>query len=65
MTETNLLQIIKGNWNRMATLTGQRNLTMLEQEELSYRIAVQNSFASTGKIPIDYIRPKGSKRKEG
>lgn len=51
---------IQRNWNRMAELTShrlRRQLTKIETAELEYRIAVQNDFANTGKVPEDFIEP--------
>jgi len=41
------------NWNRMSELTKKTHLTEEEQEEKSYRIAVQNGFNFLG-LPRSY-----------
>jgi len=50
---------IQRNWNKLAELT-QKGIYMTKKDELEikYRIAVQNEFASKGKIPSDFIEPK-------
>jgi len=55
---------IQRNWNRAAELSGMRNKNKLEAAEFSYRIGVQNYFATKGKMPEDYITVLKSLGKE-
>lgn len=48
------------NWDRMADLT-RKKLNVKEEKELSYRLAVQNYYASTGRVPDDFIEPGDSR----
>ena len=50
---------IQRNWNRLAELSRKHELNKTEKAETHYRIAIQNDYAINGKLPTEFIEPKG------
>ncbi|WNZ29411.1 MAG: hypothetical protein IAX21_00640 [Candidatus Bathyarchaeota archaeon] len=48
---------IQRNWNRLSELSYKHRLHSLEKIEFDYRIAVQNDYASSGKMPDNFMEP--------